>query len=232
MHLRRVLLKMTLDIEHYLKVEFLKSLENLDDGYTTLQEFFAKKEGEHIKKSIDDLYKRHKDAKRLTSYTANLVVKYHPNYALWNIIEIISFGDFIQLYKFYNKKFNIPSKYYELLWSIKVIRNACAHNTCLLNNLSSKMPTQTSNKVRNFLMQNEETLQYYQRYKQCYVIMDIISVCYLHNMILKDKAKESNNEIINILSRALNSRFFDKNIIIKENFRLLENVIKLLENMS
>lgn len=60
------------------------------------------------------------------------------NYALWEIVEVMSFGEFIDLYQLYYSTY--PSKnsdYSSYLWSIKFLRNAAAHNNCLLNSLKA-----------------------------------------------------------------------------------------------
>ena len=60
---------------------------------------------------------------------------------MWAIIEVLSFGDFIKLYELYYSNKNDPAL--DLLWSLKFIRNASAHNNCLLNSL--RIPYSHSN---------------------------------------------------------------------------------------
>lgn len=53
------------------------------------------------------------------------------------LIEVLSFGDFIKLYELYYSLY--PEQTNEvasdLIWPLKFIRNASAHNNCLLNTL-------------------------------------------------------------------------------------------------
>ena len=78
------------------------------------------------------------------SAATDLIQKKRQNnddcYALWEIVEVISFGEFIELYQLYYSLY--PSKnndFSSYLWSIKFLRNAAAHNNCLLNSLKSSL---------------------------------------------------------------------------------------------
>lgn len=54
--------------------------------------------------------------------------------SVWNIVELLSFGNFMELYKLYYQMY--PSfNYSDYLKSIKFIRNAAAHNNCILSTL-------------------------------------------------------------------------------------------------
>ena len=60
------------------------------------------------------------------------------NYALWEIAEILSFGEFIDLYQLYYSTYHSKdNNFSSYLWSIKFLRNAAAHNNCLLNSLKA-----------------------------------------------------------------------------------------------
>ena len=66
-----------------------------------------------------------------------MIHKYENKWAAWNLIEVLSFGDFIKLYELYYSLY--PEQANEvtsdLIWPLKFIRNASAHNNCLLNTL-------------------------------------------------------------------------------------------------
>lgn len=125
---RKIILSMVLDIEHFLKVQLIADFsENPnEDGYEIIKSFLSS-----MKPSLqDELIK-----KSSNSYCFELINKYKDNFAIWNLIEVISFGDFIDLYEyyysFYENKYNINGK----LLPIKWLRNAAAHNNCLLHKL-------------------------------------------------------------------------------------------------
>ena len=143
MHLRNVIFQMCLDIEHDLKVKILNDIteDSDEDGYNIVREFI-----ENNPSLKEEIFK-----KRFSSYVGDLINKFftfesHINASgkeiidsveircpIWAFVEIISFGTFIKLYLFYyDLQCPIQSS---LLNPIKNIRNACAHNNCLINNL-------------------------------------------------------------------------------------------------
>lgn len=138
MHIRKKILSITLDIEHFLKVDLIRHLsENFsEDGYKIIDEFFIEKP--EVKSRLEN--------KMHYSMCSDLARKLHvEGYALWNIVELLSFGDFIDLYKFYAKKYGWNrNKITSLLFSAKCIRNAAAHNNCLLNSLKTPYNHNTS----------------------------------------------------------------------------------------
>ena len=79
----------------------------------------------------------HINQKKYNSACADLIHKYENNWAAWNLIEVLSFGDLIKLYELYYSLY--PEQANEvasdLIWPLKFIRNASAHNNCLLNTL-------------------------------------------------------------------------------------------------
>lgn len=138
MYLRKTILSMALDIEHALKTQLLYDLSKNEeeDGYQIV-ETYLNMDYFRVKSLHDKIGK---------SAASDLIQKMRNNddhYALWEIVEVISFGEFIDLYQLYYSTY--PSKendYSSYLWSIKFLRNAAAHNNCLLNSL--KAPYQLS----------------------------------------------------------------------------------------
>lgn len=130
MHFRNKLMKLTLNIEHLLKTQLMKDVSENDqeDGYSITDMFLQ--QHQHIPEKINRLSQ--------TSVCKDLIKKYKDNFAVWNIIEVLSFGDFINLYKMYYEKYPSSNSMVEYLWSVKFLRNAAAHNNCLLNSL--RMP--------------------------------------------------------------------------------------------
>ena len=125
MFLRKILLKMTIDLEHYLKVKLVNDCQNnpADDGYEVVQEFLAKE-----KRVKDELQK----GSWLAGYSGNDFERYLAAPAVWNFVEMITFYDFTSFFAFYYKFFRSESEYTKRFDSIRRIRNACAHNVCML----------------------------------------------------------------------------------------------------
>lgn len=127
--LRKEIIKMSLDIEHFLKVNMLVDCsENSNhDGYSIINDLF--RFNPDLKKTIVQ--------KSAASTCNDLVNKYMDNFAIWNIVEVMSFGEFIELYALY---YDTSTDWiYNTLFPIKKLRNAAAHNNCLINNLKTNI---------------------------------------------------------------------------------------------
>ena len=125
MFFRKLILKMTIDLEHYLKVKLVNECQNntTDDGYTVVNAFL----GSHgaIKESTIS-------GAKLAGYSGISFEKYIETPAVWNFIEMINFYDFINFYTFYYDHFKISCDYSKHFDSVRRLRNAAAHNICML----------------------------------------------------------------------------------------------------
>ncbi len=137
MHLRKFIIKASLDLEHFLKLKLLNDVSenSLEDGYNLVQEWVLKKPRVLVELS-------HKKNNNMCS---DLIRKYEDDFAIWNIIEVLSFGDVANLYKYYYNKYPDKKSMHNLIFPIKCIRNAAAHNNCLLNSL--RKPYKLNNKT-------------------------------------------------------------------------------------
>lgn len=130
MYLRRFILNLSLDIEHLLKVSLNTHFcaNECENGYDIVTDFL--RANQYIQDEID------KKAKTV-SFVNKLTQKYQNNLALWNLVEILSFGDFLKFYKFYFDKYGNGEykKIYSLAYCVRILRNASAHNNCILNTL-------------------------------------------------------------------------------------------------
>ncbi|MCR5291022.1 MAG: Abi family protein [Treponema sp.] len=126
MFLRKMLLKMTIDLEHYLKVKLVNDCQNnpADDGYEVV-EAFLESHG-----SIRDYISQYG---RLSCYGDNSFDKYVVSPSVWSFVEMINFGDFISFYAFYYDFMHMQCEYTKHFDSVRRIRNACAHNKCMLS---------------------------------------------------------------------------------------------------
>lgn len=129
MHLRRLILHASLDIEHYLKVRLLRdiSLNPNEDGYDIVRRFFIAYP--EVKAAVE--------TKAENSMCKDLIQKMKlEGYAVWNLIEVLSFGDFIKLFTVYDQNNGGCNKdLISCLFAVRCLRNAAAHNNCLLNSL-------------------------------------------------------------------------------------------------
>ena len=129
MFLRKLILKMTLDFEHYLKVKIINdSQENpSDDGYTVVENFLETHN--RVRHLIENLNN--------SSYFYNRQVfdKYKEKTSVWSIVEMLGFSDFIDFYAHYYQYFHLKCEYTPHFDSVRRLRNAAAHNTCMISNL-------------------------------------------------------------------------------------------------
>lgn len=147
MHLRHILLKMTLDIEHYVKVNLLTHMESNseEDGYKAVAEFIKKNDDGDKNTVVSDIVKNSG-----SPYCGELLFKYHinkksksiENFPIWAFVEVISFGKLKDFYKFYYDDLGIKdtNDIGFLLTTVNQLRNAVAHNNCLINNLHPSHP--------------------------------------------------------------------------------------------
>lgn len=128
-YLRKDIISIAVDVEHFLKATLIKDMSGNpnEDGYSIMDEFFQKYP--HIREEIQ--------YKARNSYCHDLVNKMESEgYAVWNAVEVLSFGQLSNLYKLYSTRNNgWNCKICNLLFPAKSIRNAAAHNNCILNSL-------------------------------------------------------------------------------------------------
>lgn len=125
MHFRKLILKMTIDLEHYLKVRLVNICQtnSADNGYDVVSKFLSEK---------------HIISTNITSI--NSLSIYEPcikkeNLAVWNITEILGFHDFLTFYIFYHNYFKLKCDNLIHLDCVRRLRNAAAHNSCMLCSL-------------------------------------------------------------------------------------------------
>lgn len=159
--LRDIILELCLTYEHLLKVHInAHCSENPnEDGYEIVENFL----NNITKKSqVPRYYKRGKS----NIYQKDLIEKYYikkkngtytSDFALWNFVGILSFGEFMQFYSFYFRQYNsskpncVKSGFIE---PIRRLRNAAAHNCCILHilkgnpNISFKKNKRLKTKIR------------------------------------------------------------------------------------
>ncbi len=143
---RLILFKMIIDIEHYLKIKILNTIETIDeeDGYRIgnlylekdfNDERFPKRVHNSIFKKVGNEYYQ----KIFSKYDVDKDKKLE-NIPIWEFLEIITFGELVNFYDFYTKEYNLVDENRDvyILRDIVKLRNAVAHNTCVLSELNKK----------------------------------------------------------------------------------------------
>lgn len=199
LYLRRLLFNMCLSIEHQLKLNLINDITNDcdEDGYSIVKMFFRK-----YPNAYESFSK-----KSTKSYCSDIYNKYYDDIPIWALVELLSFKDFIDLHEMYylNKASRLgrsyKSKIENFSWSVRIIRNACAHNNCILNslkNIKSELNFQLLSEIYK-LKQNvngkpdsKDKQNFQKKLLKYHVINDFLATIILFdNIITSTKIKEN-----------------------------------------
>ncbi len=234
---RLLLFKMIIDIEHYLKIKILNTIENIEeeDGYKIVNlylekdfndEKFPKRVHNSIFKKVGNEYYQ----KIFSKYDVDKDKKLE-NIPIWEFLEIITFGELVNFYDFYTKEYNLLDENRDvyILRDIVKLRNAVAHNTCVLSEL---------NKKDNDYPASYKIVQYL---KDCNIgkvtrnnklsnsrIRQITYTLYMFNEIVTSCGIKEN------VNKEINKLFFDRIILHKEyynNNELLKSIYSYFKNI-
>lgn len=175
-----------------------------------------------------------------------MIHKYQNNWAIWNIVEVLSFGDFIKLFELYYELYpeNKSRTINHLLWPLKFIRNASAHNNCLLNTLRKPYThTHLYNNTKNIIEPSKElvllltkipSISKNSRRKKIMnpVIHDFIATLFLFNevctsSVLKEKQFNRLKDLIHV--RFIKHRdYFIKDNILVSHYEFVKKIVDYL----
>lgn len=157
--LRYILLQMTLEIEHFLKVKILKdiSYNGQVDGYEIVSDYISSYNAKNTSRqiSIKILIERGKNQNSVGHGIYTKVIANNNYIAIWQLIELMQMHELQYFFEYYFTRFqqpniNVPA-YKSLIISSRYIRNAAAHNSPLLVNLASCPPDAfTSNGIKHY----------------------------------------------------------------------------------
>lgn len=231
--LRSIILSISLNVEHAVKVWIInKCLECQFDGFDIAEKFFRKYPV--VKDNI--LKYMH------NSYCEELIFAHKNRMPIWVIVETISFGDLCLLYKFMvdNNYFGDKTKAeirdsVSILYSVHNIRNAAAHNHCLLKDLRySANVSEVVHKISQYVA-NVDTISRDQRQKALRTKFYYDFTCLLYAIDyfmksdkMKTKAKNSLNNFMKVTA-VRNKNYFKKCNPIKNAYFFFE---KILDNYS
>lgn len=233
MLLRYEMLPITLDIEHFYKVKLLNSIEEHgEDGYSIVSDFIESYNAPCKGDSADNRIKREVSQAEQSPYLCDLVSRYpRYDYPAWSFIEVITFGTFLYFYKFCGARFTEKSMLddFYLLQSVKGLRNACAHNNCILNNLVAGSPTHrvqhmvskavsavsgVSSTMRKSRLSNDRLQQ-------------IITSLYVHTTVASNGVKDHRAGSLSVFSQRMNKHidYYEGNYQVISSFDFLSKVI-------
>lgn len=247
-YIRKYILEMSIDIEHFLKVRFLYDLSQneSEDGYNLISRYVAVDRNSFVQKSLDS---------EASSYTINydLAKKYKDDLehlSAWNAVEILSFGAFADLYHFYyHELYPIEGKkrdnYSPYLKSVQFLRNAAAHNNALLSSIRNPRAAEKfnpTNKLTSSISQVPGLKDYYSKYKsqlQNPIIHDFVALIFVFNDMLRFQAtRKKRDRVIHELKEAFSDsgricrhkEYFVKNQAIVLAYEFISKVLSSLDN--
>ena len=240
MLLRYEMLPLTLDVEHFSKVELLQAIEvHGEDGYSIVSDFLSGYDQLAADGSVYNRVKRDIDAGKTSPYASGILHKY-PDYDFpaWAFVEVISFGAFCHFYKFCAARFNdagMKDRFY-LLQSVRGLRNACAHNNCIINDMKAGEPRHQLNyevskalgAINGIGRDQRKSKASNDRFQQ------IVTTLYLHSRIASEGVARhraaSLGEFVQRMNRNLD--YYNGNTEVLSGFGFLTKVIEAWFPMS
>lgn len=236
MYLRNIITQMCIDVEHDLKVSLLSDLETNpnEDGYQIVIDFLNDPSNSYIHKNILQ--------NRKSPFVGNLIDKYFTfsptntiascNCPMWVLVEILSFGSIIKFYEFYYKRKNLHRLPIQctLLHLIRSLRNGCAHNNCLICDLSPE-PGAQSPTILNRTYSNLKGIKNSALNKKlkCRFVMEFCALLFVYRHInAKNVMKYRLEELKNLFFKRMykNRHFFRKNDVLTSTYFFLAKIIR------
>ncbi len=228
--LRAILLEMAISIEHFSKVHLLKVLQETEtSGSQVVMEYV-----DQLDSKPKDILKGELEKNKNSLYCGNLCNKYIKSELycpVWVFVEIVSFGQYLHFYEFCanrsqgkNQKELLRRLY--LMRVVKDLRNACAHNNCIINDLRAQMNRKPNKEMQKVFVSLGLSKEMRSRHLKRVALYQIITTLYAHKEIVVSSGVHDN---IARKLRELNARFYrdrdySKNDIIKKSFNLLSTI--------
>jgi len=239
---RKIILDMCLDIEHFLKVRFLRDIcDNSDeDGYNMVRVFMESDSRNKIQLTLTNEASGY-------SVCRDLAEKYKDcpdKLSVWTVVELLPFGAFVDFYSFYYNELypRIKRENYSVyLGSIKFLRNAAAHNNALLSSLykprakskfkSTKELVTSLNTLKEF-----QVLEHRESMMGNPVVHDFIALMYVYNDLfrvqtLREKRDKRIKELYDFFCGE-NAVVLKNKVFFKKSKPIIDTYIFVSENIK
>lgn len=235
--LRAILLEMAISIEHFSKVHLLKVLQKSESNGTQVVTDYVNQLTPSFRETLESELDKNKNS----LYCGNLYKKYLGNKIycpVWVFVEMVSFGQYLHFYEFCAKRNQSQNK--ELLRRlylmrvVKDLRNACAHNNCIINDLRAQTNRDPNEEIQKVFASLGFSKGVRSKHLKRVAMYQIITTLYAHKEIVISPGVHKN---IALKLRDLNDRFYrdrdySKNDIIKSSFNLLSKTFDKWFNIS
>lgn len=146
--LRTCLLSITIDVEHFARIKLLKACEEHgEDGYAVVADYLAHTNHKTRNHIMGNMQGRSEEGPKFDEYSGDLIAHYiGKSMPVWVFLEVVEFGAFNSFYLFCAERWEDEQMRQEhyVLRSNQKLRNACAHNSCVLNGVSRTTGEQTA----------------------------------------------------------------------------------------
>lgn len=223
-HLRYLLIDMCLNIEHSIRTKLLDqiTMDEREDGYSIVEGFKeSNPEGYNTTMQFVERYKYSKGPNGMHA-------KHHDNPSIWMLVENMSFGVLCYFAEYYYSKsnFNNIKSISYLIRYAKNLRNASAHNSCLILNLFEdteelQYPSRYVREINNRNYQIEESYLHDRK------INDLISLFYLHSQYTSKKVRAYNlRDCYSFITRCRKNEQYYKNCPkLKKAFEIFTKIV-------
>ena len=234
MHYRFLVQKMCSDIEHSICVQLISDIEKDPEcnGYDIVKQFLDENQKE-LKKIVatvnsphtGDLLKKYFAVRRNDNNKHE--IENYEECPVWVLMELLSFGSIINFYLYYYESRDKPPIKKSLLNLVRSLRNAAAHNNCIiydLNKSTSLPPSGISQFVSKI-----DTISKERRKKglTSRVILEFVTLMYIYDKCVHGKVKKHRlrelNELINNRMR-LNEDYFKSNELLCSAYHFVKQV--------
>lgn len=140
--LRSAFREIAIDVEHFARVELVeRCVERGEDCYQIVEDYFERLRKNGNARAIEIIKERSSTGKYPDPYSGDLIAHYLDDLdglSVWALLEVVEFGRFVDFWLFCAKRWNDQEMldHHYLLKSVKGLRNACCHNSCIVHAFS------------------------------------------------------------------------------------------------
>lgn len=195
MYLRKVILHMCLDVEHVLKTRLMYdiSINPAEDGKCVVKKYIECAGGY-------EQYGKILGRKRNNSILSPMIERFpdsEEELPAWKHVEALTFGEFVDFYNCYCGMYpdRARNSFAPYMVNIRFLRNAAAHNSCVLAKLRSTRKFDKTLKVMNALSRIQPVVkskQYdYKKRMENHVVHDFVTLLLVYHDLLDTPANRS-----------------------------------------
>lgn len=154
------------------------------------------------------------------------------NIPIWEFLEIITFGELVNFFNFYTDKYQLEdSKYVFILREINKLRNAVAHNSCVLSELDKKDNQHKADTlVINYLKECGIGKENRNNKLSNSRIRQITYTLYLFNIVVSSEGVKDNvkRDISKLFYGRiiLNRKYYNNNELLKSIYNYFDKIIE------